>query len=100
MTGQTTPQTSPTSEPRMKNIERHVALALKLQMRKEALANMQERIFSTQMEILKLQDQTETKLEQQDSLGTSGREVDEVSESGSDWSTEDELSDEMRKLSC
>ena len=83
-----TPQTSP-KDPRK---ERKKELEFELKLKKAALANMQATVFSKEQQILKLQIKKRISGVSQDS-----REVDEVSDSGSDWSDEEE---QNLHLSC
>lgn len=93
-TSQTTPQTSPNGTPTSCRIDRKKALELKLQRKLEALANMQARIFETQMEILELQGRKEGEVvKKKKDLGSPQDTVMEVGEvvsddTGSEWSDE------------
>lgn len=94
-TSQTTPQTSPNGTPISSRIDRKKALELKLQRKMEALANMQERIFETQLEILELQGRKEGQVvkKKKDHHGSpqdTRMEVGEVvsDDTGSEWSDE------------
>lgn len=91
MTTQTTPQTSPGNDP---SVERKKALELKLKLKKEALASMQERVFATQQEIQKLKSKKENRqLYKRVSQDTREEAVlGEISDSGSEWSG-DEMPD-------
>lgn len=83
-----TPQTSP-KDPRK---ERKKKLEFELKLKKAALANMQATVFSKEQQILKLQSKKRISRVSQYT-----REVDEVSDSGSDWSGEEE---QNLHLSC
>ncbi|CAJ1966511.1 unnamed protein product [Cylindrotheca closterium] len=101
-TPQTTPEVTPETSPNdtSSRIERMKTLEEKLKLKKAALANMQERVFSTQLEILELQDRKEGRVHKLDSQDT--RAVGEVSvDTGSDWGDEESSTPDIEfKLSC